>query len=150
MKTAENDVQYSNFTIGEMNIFKSRVRYTPKMEITLTYLKEKQWHGNTLLYINRSFGSCCLYIWAGSGGLWYVIFEILGRDISVIEYYKSFHWFFANILENKCNGILLNLRCMFDISCCDVIYYVIYVNCSHYVRKAINPLFAWPSSIIYN
>ena len=61
-----------------------------------------------------------------------VIFEILGRDISVIEYYKSFHWFFAYILEYKCNGILLNnLRCMFDISYCDIIYYVIYVICSH-------------------
>ena len=33
-----------------------------------------------------------------------------------------------------------------DISNCDVIYYVIYVICSHYVGKAIGPLFAWPSS----
>ena len=79
-----------------------------------------------------------------------VIFEILRRDISVIEYYKSFHWFFAYILENKCNGILLNsLRCMFDISYCDVIYYVIDIIWSHYVWKAINPLFAWPSSYPY-
>ena len=31
-----------------------------------------------------------------------VIFEIVGRDISVIEYYKSFHWFCAYTLENKC------------------------------------------------
>ena len=80
-----------------------------------------------------------------------VIFEILGRDISVIEYYKSFHWFFAHILENKCNGILLNhLKRMFDLSYCDVIYYVIYVICSLYVRKAISPLFAWPSSFVFS
>ena len=77
-----------------------------------------------------------------------VIFEILGRDISLFEYYKSFHWFFAYVLDNKCNGISLNhLRRMFDIYYCDVIYYVIYVICSHYVSKAISPLFAWPSSV---
>ena len=35
---------------------------------------------------------------------------------------------------------------MFDMSNCDVIYYVIYIICSHYVEKAISPLFAWPSS----
>ena len=79
-----------------------------------------------------------------------VIFEILRRDISVIEYYKSFHWFFTYILENKCNGSLLNhLRCMFDNIYCDIIYYVIYVICSHYVSKAISPLFAWRSSYMY-
>ena len=42
--------------------------------------------------------------------------------------------------------MLNHLRCMSDISYCDVIYYVIYVICSHYVSKAISPLFAWPSS----
>ena len=35
---------------------------------------------------------------------------------------------------------------MLDISNCDVIYCVIYVICSHYVGKAISPLFAWRSS----
>ena len=37
---------------------------------------------------------------------------------------------------------------MLDISNCDVIYYVIYVIFSHYIRKAISPLFAWPSSLM--
>ena len=37
---------------------------------------------------------------------------------------------------------------MFDFSYCDVICYIIYVICSLYVRKAISPLFAWPSSNI--
>ena len=78
-----------------------------------------------------------------------VIFEIVGRSISVIEYYESFHWFFANTLENRCYGILLKcLRRMLGISYCDVIYYVIYVICFHYVRKTINPLFAWASSCV--
>ena len=36
-----------------------------------------------------------------------VFFEIFRRDISVIEYHKSYQWFFANTLENKCCGILL-------------------------------------------
>ena len=38
---------------------------------------------------------------------------------------------------------------MLDISNCDVLYYVIYVICSHYVGKAISPLFAWPSSYVF-
>ena len=83
-----------------------------------------------------------------------VYFEVLGRDISVIEYYKSFHWFFVNILENKCYSILLNrLGHLFDISYCDIIYYVIYdviyIISSHYVRKAISPFFAWASSYVF-
>ena len=50
-------------------------------------------------------------------------------------------------LKIKCYIILQKrLSCMLDISNCDVIYYVIYVICSHYVGKAISPLFAWPSS----
>ena len=36
-----------------------------------------------------------------------------------------------------------------DISNCDVIYYFIYVICSHFVGKAISPLFAWPSSCVW-
>ena len=36
-----------------------------------------------------------------------VIFEIVGRFISISEYYKSFHWFFVNTLRNKCYDILL-------------------------------------------
>ena len=35
-----------------------------------------------------------------------VFFEIMGRDISVIECYKWFHWFFTKYI-NKCNSILL-------------------------------------------
>ena len=110
------------------------------------YNKDQVWMGNKILnvviFTIISFRTVKAYeLGQAKRGLM-VIFEILGRDISVIEYYKSFHWFFAYILENKCNGILLNsLRCMFDISYCDVI-------CSHYVRKAISPLFAWPSSYV--
>ena len=67
-----------------------------------------------------------------------VILEIVGRGISVNEYYKRFHWFLANTLENKCYGILLKRqRRMFDISYCDVIYYVIYVICTHNIMNAI-------------
>ena len=45
-----------------------------------------------------------------------VFFEIVGRDISVIEYFKSFHLLFANTLENKYYSILLQcLRRMCDI-----------------------------------
>ena len=43
----------------------------------------------------------------------------------------------------------VNMSRMLEISNCDVIYYVIYVICSHYVRKAISPLFAWASSYDY-
>ena len=50
-------------------------------------------------------------------------------------------------LKIKCYSILQKRRSrMLDISNCDVIYYVIYAICSHYVGKAISPLFAWPSS----
>ena len=35
--------------LRERWIYLNQESYTPKMEITLTYLKEKQWHGNTLL-----------------------------------------------------------------------------------------------------
>ena len=50
-------------------------------------------------------------------------------------------------LEIKCYSILQKrLIRVLDISNCDVIYYVIYVICSHYLGKAISPLFAWPSS----
>ena len=53
-------------------------------------------------------------------------------------------------LKIKCYSILQKrLSCIFDISNYDVIYYVIYVICSHYVGKAISPLFAWPSSNVY-
>ena len=45
--------------------------------------------------------------------------------------------------------MLNHLRCTFDISYCEVIYYVIYVISSHYVSKAISPLFDWPSSYDY-
>ena len=52
-------------------------------------------------------------------------------------------------LEIKCYSILQKLQSrMLDISNCDVIYYIIYVICSHYVGKAISPLFAWPSSYV--
>ena len=52
-------------------------------------------------------------------------------------------------LKIKCYSILQKrLSRILDISNCDVIYYVIYVICSHYVGKAISPLFAWPSSVI--
>ena len=50
-------------------------------------------------------------------------------------------------LKIQCYSILQKrLSRMLDISNCDVIYYVIYVICLHYVGKAISPLFAWPSS----
>ena len=50
----------------------------------------------------------------------------------------------------KCYSILQKrMSRMFDISNCDVIYYVILVICSHYVEKAISPLFAWPSSFTF-
>ena len=52
-------------------------------------------------------------------------------------------------LKIKCYSILQKRRSrMLDISNCDVIYDVIYVICSHYVGKAISPLFAWPSSYV--
>ena len=76
--------------------------------------------------------------------------KIVERAISVIEYYKSLHWFFAYTLEKKCFSILLKrLRLVFDISYCDVIYYVIFFICSLYVIKAISPLFAWCSSYVF-
>ena len=50
-------------------------------------------------------------------------------------------------LKIKCYSILQKrLSRILDISNCDVIYYVIYVICSHYLGKAISPLFAGPSS----
>ena len=52
-------------------------------------------------------------------------------------------------LKIKCYSILQKrLSRILDISNCDVIYYVIYVICSHYVGKAISSLFAWPSSCL--
>ena len=36
---------------------------------------------------------------------------------------------------------------MLDIPNCDVIYYVIYIICSHYVRKAITPFSLGPAHI---
>ena len=42
--------------------------------------------------------------------------------------------------------LLKQLTRMFDISYSDVIYYVINVICSHYVKRAIIPLFDWASS----
>ena len=51
-------------------------------------------------------------------------------------------------LKIKCYSILQKHRSrMLDISNCDVIYDVIYVICSHFVGKAISPLFAWPGSL---
>ena len=48
-------------------------------------------------------------------------------------------------LKIKCYSILKKRpNRMLDISNCDVIYFVIYVICSHYFGKAISPLFAWP------
>ena len=53
-------------------------------------------------------------------------------------------------LKIKCYSVLQKrLSRKLDISNCDVIYYVIYVICSHYVGEAISPLFAWPSSKSY-
>ena len=78
-----------------------------------------------------------------------VIFEISVRYISVFYCCKSFYWYCTSTLENKPNSILLKrLSCMLDRSHCDVIYYVIHVICSHNVKKAISPLFAWASSYI--
>ena len=52
-------------------------------------------------------------------------------------------------LKRKCNSILKKRPSrMLHISNCDVIYYVIYVICWHYVWKAISPLFPWPSSYV--
>ena len=54
-------------------------------------------------------------------------------------------------LKIKCYSILQKrLSRMLDISNCDVIYYAIYGIWSHYVGKAISPLFAWPSSFVYS
>ena len=79
-----------------------------------------------------------------------VIFEIFVRYISVFHYCISFFYLFCtSTLENKSYTILLKrLSCILDISHCDVIYYIIYIICSHNVRKAISPLFAWASSYI--
>ena len=53
-------------------------------------------------------------------------------------------------LKIKCFSILQKrMSRMLDNSNCDVIYYVIYVICSHYVGKAISPLFAWPKSYMF-
>ena len=80
-----------------------------------------------------------------------VILEMFMRNISAFDSYKSIYWFCANTFENKCYSIFQKrLSRMLDFFNCDVIYYVIYVICSHYVGKAISPLFAWPSSIIKN
>ena len=60
---------------------------------------------------------------------------------------KLFIYFVLIPLKIKCYSILQKrLSRMLDISNCDVIYNVIYVIRSHYVGKAISPLFAWPSS----
>ena len=59
---------------------------------------------------------------------WYLCAAMLGR------------W------HKKRYGIWLKcLRCMFDMSYWDVKYNVIYVICSHYVRKAISPLSLGPA-----
>ena len=80
-----------------------------------------------------------------------VIFKNFVRYISAFDNYKGLYWFCANTFENKILQYLQNrLSRMLDISNCDVIYYVIYVICSHYVRKAISPLFTWPSSYVIN
>ena len=39
---------------------------------------------------------------------------------------------------------------MLDISHCDIIYYVIYIICSHYVRKAISPLLGQLKSFLWD
>ena len=76
-----------------------------------------------------------------------VILNIFVRYISAFDYYEGFIDFALIPLKIKCYSILQKRWSrMLDISNCDVIYYVIYVICSHYVGKAISPLFAWPSS----
>ena len=61
---------------------------------------------------------------------------------------KSLYWFCTYTSENKCyNIMLLRVSSMLYIPKYDVIHYVIYFICLHYVRKAISPLFAWASSI---
>ena len=74
-----------------------------------------------------------------------VILKIFVRYISALEFID----FGLIPLKITCYSILQKrLSRILDISNCDVIYYVIYVICSHYVGKAISPLFAWPSSYI--
>ena len=78
-----------------------------------------------------------------------VIFKNFVRHISAFDYYKVFNNFALKPLKIKYYSIEQNrLSRILDISNCDVIYYVIYFICSHYVGKAISPLFAWPSSYI--
>ena len=78
-----------------------------------------------------------------------VILKILWGTFQLSITMKVFIDFLLIPLKIQCYSILQKrLSRMFDISNCDVIYYVIYVICSHYVGKAISPLFAWPSSYI--
>ena len=80
------------------------------------------------------------------GGLWLLkknVWDTFQLSITM----KVFIDFALIPLKIKCYSILQKRpSCMLDISNCDVIYYVIYVIWSHYVGKAISPLFAWPSS----
>ena len=75
---------------------------------------------------------------------------IFVRYISAFDYYVGIYWFCAYTFENQMLQYLQKrLSRMLDISNCDVIYYFIYVTCSHYVGKAISPLFAWPTSLVF-
>ena len=61
-----------------------------------------------------------------------IIFREEHFSIQILYFYSVC----ADTLENKCNGVLLKLLSrIFDIPRCDVIYYVTYVICSHYIRK---------------
>ena len=76
-----------------------------------------------------------------------VILKILWGTFQLSITIKVFIDFALIPLKIKYYGILQKrLSRMLDISNCDVIYYVIYVIFSHYIRKVISPLFAWPSS----
>ena len=78
-----------------------------------------------------------------------VIFKNFVRYISAFDYYGGLYDFALIPLKIKYYSILQKLLSrMLYISNCEVIYYVIYVICSHYIGKAISPLFAWPSSFI--
>ena len=78
-----------------------------------------------------------------------VILRIFVSYISAFENYEDIYWFCANTFENKMLQYFTETsESHVDISNCDVIYYAIYVIYSHYVGKAISPLFAWPSSCV--
>ena len=87
-----------------------------------------------------------------------VIVKIFVRYISAFNNYEDIYWFCANTFENKMLQYFtetseshvgyFQLWRHRMICLVLVIYKVIYVICSHYVGKAISPLFAWPSSNI--